>query len=175
MFMEKSSTSSEKSTVLATTEDAKPKERILFEIQPLVLPTILNLENLTIVTFSFIIVVVAVTFHLGFSELLIIFLLYSLIAFPSIRSIFRAGSTSYVLTSRRLILFTIGVRSRELSIPLTQIQDVKVKSSGLQGVYGAGDILIYQKQLRGVVRLQGLKDCKRRAEQIRQAMKAQKA
>lgn len=149
----------------------KPKEKILFDIQPLMLPTILNLENLTMIGFTLIIVVTAVIFHFGISEFIIVGALYLLIAVPSFNSIFRAGSTSYVLTNQRVVIFTLRMGSKERSIPLEQIQDVKIKTSGLQKFYGAGDIIIYQKALRKPVRLSGIKDCKRRTEQIIQAVK----
>lgn len=168
--MEKSAPTNGKTSSQVPTTDARSQEKIIFEIQPLVLPTILNLENLTIVGFSFIIVLVAVIFHLGLSELLIIGLLYAILAFPSLRQIFMAGSTTYVLTNQRLVFFTVRLGSKEQSIPLTQIQDVKTRSSGLQRFYGAGDIIITQKQLRGTVRMRGLNEIKRRAEQIRQAV-----
>ncbi len=148
-----------------------PQERIIFETQPLILPTILSMENLIIVGFSAIIVIVAVLFHLGLQELLIIIALYLLIAFPSLRAIFRAGSTNYVLTNKRLVIFTVGFGSKERSIPLHQIQDVKVKYSGLQRFYRAGSIIIYPKGLSRAVRLEGLPEVRKRAEQIQQAMK----
>ena len=155
-------------TALATTST---KEKILFDIQPLLLPTILNLENLTMVGFTLVIVLAAVVFHFGFSEFLIVGALYLLIALPGLNSIFRAGSTSYVLTSQRLLIFTLNIKSKEQSIPLVQIQNVKTRSSGLQKFYGAGDILVYQKNLRKPVKLGGILECKRRAEQITQAVK----
>jgi uncharacterized membrane protein YdbT with pleckstrin-like domain len=148
-----------------------PPEKILFETQPLILPTILSLENLVIFGFSFVIAIMAVVFHLGLGELLIIAALYLLIAFPSFRAIFRAGSTSYVLTNRRLVIFTFGFGPKERSIPLSQIQDVKIQHSGLQRVYGAGNIIVYPKGLSRPVRLQGLQEVRKRAEQIQQAMK----
>lgn len=149
----------------------KPQEKILFEIQPLMLPTIINLENLTIIGFTVIIAIASVIFHFGLYEFLIVGLFYLLIAVPSFRSIFRAGSTSYVLTNYRLVIFTLGFGSKERSIPLDQIQDVKTRTSGLQRFYGAGDIILYPKGLGKKVRMLGLQDCKRRAEQIQQAVK----
>ena len=86
-------------------------------------------------------------------------------------SIFRAGSTSYVLTSQRLMIFTIGLGPKERTIPLEQIQDVKIRTSGLQRFYRAGDIIIYPKSLRRPVRLSGIKNVKSRVEQIQQAVK----
>lgn len=165
--MTKTAVSSETAT-LATTST---KEKILFDIQPLLLPTILNLENLTMVGFTLVIVLVAIVFHFGFSEFLIVGALYLLIALPSLNSIFKAGSTSYVLTSQRLLIFTLNIKSKQVAIPLDQIQQVKTRSSGLQKFYGAGDILVYQKNLRKPVKLSGILECKRRAEQITQAVK----
>ncbi len=150
---------------------SSPKEKIIFEAHPLVVPTILSLENLAIVGFTFIIAIVAVVFRLGVMELVIIAVLWMLIAFPSFRAIFRAGSTNYVLTNRRLVIFTFAFGSKERSIPLQQIQDVKIKYSGLQRIYGAGDIVIYPKGLSRAVRLQGLPDVRRLADQIRKAIK----
>jgi uncharacterized membrane protein YdbT with pleckstrin-like domain len=147
------------------------QEKIIFETQPLLLPTILSLENLVIIGFSFVIAIMAVVFRLGFSELLIIALLYLLIAFPSFRQIFLAGSTNYVLTNRRLVIFTVGFGPKERSIPLGQIQDIRVRHSGLQRLYGAGDIIIYPKGLSRAVRMRGLQEVRKRAEQIQQAMK----
>lgn len=142
------------------------KEKILLEMQPLVLPMILNLENLSLIGFIFIILLASVAFHFGPWEFIIIGVLYMLLAFPSLLSIFRTGSTTYVLTNQRLAIFTIGVRQKERSIPLDQVQDVKCKSSGLQRFYGAGDVIVYLKNLRKPVRLAGLKNCKELAEQI---------
>lgn len=155
-------------TAIATTST---KEKILFDIQPLLLPTILNLENLTIIGFTLVIVLAAIVLHFGFSEFLIVGAFYLLIAIPGLNSIFRAGSTSYVLTTQRLMIFTLNVRSKEQSIPLDQIQAVKTKSSGLQRFYGAGDVLVYQKNGRKPVKLAGIVECKHRAEQITQAVK----
>ncbi len=149
----------------------KTKEKIIFEIQPLMLPTILNLENLTMIGFTVIIVIAAVIFHFGISEFIIVAAFYLLIALPSFNSIFRAGSTTYILTTKRLVIFGVLPGSKERSIPLEQIVDAKCKSSGLQRFYGAGDILVYQTALRRPVRLYGLRDCKKRAEQIKQAAK----
>lgn len=153
------------------TASAKPKEKIIFEIQPLVLPTILNLENLTIVGFAAVIMLAFVGFHLGITELLIIGLIYVLVAIPSFRNIFRAGSTSYVLTNQRLVVFEVNVRNKEQSYPLDRISGVKTKTSGLQRIYRAGDVIVYLKDLRRPVRMLGLRDCKQRAEQIQQAVK----
>ena len=149
----------------------QPKEKIMFEIQPLLLPTIINLENLTLIGFTVVIMIAAVVFHFGLLEFLIVAAFFLLIAVPSVRSIFRAGSTSYVLTNQRLVIFSIGFGPKERSIPLEQIQDVKTRSSGLQRFYGAGDVILYQKTLSKPIRLLGLNECKRRAEQILQAAK----
>jgi hypothetical protein len=151
--------------------DSQQKEKIIFDIQPLLLPTILNLENMTMIGFTVIIFIAAVAFHFGISEFIIVAVLYLLIAVPALNSIFRAGSTSYVLTNRRLLIFTVGVRQKERSIPLEQISGVQCKSSGFQRFYGAGDVIVYQKTLRRPVKLLGLKVCKKRAEQIMQSAK----
>ena len=158
-------------TSTSITAEAKPQEKIIFEIQPLMLPTILNLENLVIIGFTVVIVIAAVIFHFGLYELLIVALFYLLIAVPSFRSIFRAGSTSYVLTNRRLVIFTLGFGPKERSISLDQIKDVKIRHSGLQRVYGAGDVIIYLKSLGRPVKMMGLSSVKQRAEQVRQAVK----
>ncbi len=158
-------------TSTSITAEAKPQEKIIFEIQPLMLPTILNLENLVIIGFTVVIVIAAVAFHIGLTELLIIGLVYLLIAIPSFRSIFRAGSTSYVLTTRRLVIFTLGFGPKERSIPLDQIKDVKIRHSGLQRVYAAGDVVLYLRNLGRPVKMIGLSSVKQRAEQVRQAVK----
>ena len=149
----------------------EPKEKILFEIQPFMLPTILNLENLVLIGFTIVIAIAAVVFHFGLGEFLIVALLFLLIAVPSFRSIFRAGSTSYVLTNRRLVIFTLGFGPKERSTPLDQIKDVRIRQSGLQRVYGAGDVVIYLKTLSRPVKMLGLSAVKQRAEQVRQAVK----
>jgi uncharacterized membrane protein YdbT with pleckstrin-like domain len=153
----------------------KPQERILFEIKQLLFPTILNYEILTMLGFTFVILIAAVAFRFGPWEFIIISVLFLLIALPSFMAIFRAGSTTYVLTNQRLIIFSVGIRSREHAIPLEQIQDVKCKPSGLQRIYGAGDLIIYQKALRRPVRLLGIKGCDGRAEQILQAVNKHKS
>jgi uncharacterized membrane protein YdbT with pleckstrin-like domain len=150
---------------------AQPKEKIVFEIQPLLLPTIMNMENLVMIGLVFLAVIAAMFFRVGLLEFLIFAVIFLIIAVPSFRSIFRAGSTSYVLTNRRLVIFTVGFGPKERSIPLEQIQDAKVRSSGLQRFYGAGDVIVYMRNLGKPVRLLGLKECKRRAEQIMQAAK----
>lgn len=151
--------------------DKTSKERILLEFRPLMLPMILNLENLTLIGLIFVILLASVAFHFGPWEFIIIGILYVLLAFPSFASIFRTGSTTYVLTNQRLVIFTVGIRQRERSIPLEQVQEVKCKSSGLQRLYGAGDVIVYQKGLRKPVRFAGLKDCKGHAETIMQTVK----
>lgn len=153
------------------TPPEKPKEKILFEVQTPVLPTILNLENLTLIGFTILIAIAAVIFHFGLAEFLIVGLLYLLIAVPSLQSIFRAGSTTYVLTNQRLVFFSVGFGPKERSIPLGEIQGVACKPSGLQRFYGAGDILIKQRGQRKALRMLGIRDCQKRAEQIRQAVK----
>jgi uncharacterized membrane protein YdbT with pleckstrin-like domain len=104
-------------------------------------------------------------------EILLVALMFLLLAVPSFRSIFQAGSTTYVLTNQRLLIFSVGLGSKERSIPLEKIASVQVKSSGLQFLYGAGDVYIKQKGLRQSVRLVGLSECKKRADQISQAVK----
>lgn len=151
------------------------KEKILFETKPVMLPTILNLENLVIIGFVVLSVILTVAFRIGLSEILIIAALFLLLAVPSFRRIFMAGSTTYVLTNRRLGIFTVGIKQKERFIPLEHIQNAVVKSSGLQRFYGAGDVHVYLKGLRGTVRLIGLMECKRRAEQINQAVKKAQA
>lgn len=153
------------------TDSQKPKEKIIFEAQPLVLPTILTFDNLTMLAFIVVILVAGMIFRFGLSEFLVIGAVYMLLAFPSLRQIFSAGSTSYVLTNQRVIIFSVGLKSKEQSIPLEQIMDIKVKTSGLQRVYGGGDILIYPKGLRRAYKLFGIKDPKQRMEQILAAKK----
>lgn len=150
---------------------ARAREKILFEVQPVLLPTILNIENLTLIGFTLIILIITFIFHLGLSEILIIAALYLILALPSFYSIFRAGSTTYVLTTRRLVIFSVLSRTRERSIPLEEIQNVKCKYSGLQRLYGAGDIHVSRKGLRSTVKLLGLKNCKKMADQIEQAVR----
>jgi uncharacterized membrane protein YdbT with pleckstrin-like domain len=151
-----------------------PKERILFETRPLVLPAILTFENLTLVGMVVIIVILSVFFHLGMYELLIIAVLWALLAFPSFQFIFQSGSTSYLLTNRRLVIFTFSLRQNEQSIPLEEIQSATCKHSGLQRLYGAGDILVVRKGLRKMVRLRALSNCRQYADQINQAIKPYK-
>jgi uncharacterized membrane protein YdbT with pleckstrin-like domain len=147
------------------------KEKVIFEIKTLILPTILNLENLVTIGFAILAVIAAAVFHFGIGEFLVVAVLFLLLAVPSFRSIFQAGSTTYVLTNQRLIIFTVGLGQKERSIPLERISRVQCKSSGLQFIYGAGDILIKQRGLRGTIRLVGISDCKKRADQILQAAK----
>jgi uncharacterized membrane protein YdbT with pleckstrin-like domain len=147
------------------------KEKIIFEIKSVMWPTIINFENLVTIGFVIIATIAAVVFHFGLYEILIVAAVFLLITVPSFRSIFLAGSTTYVLTNRRLIIFTVGLGQKENSIPLERIQSVSCKSSGFQRFYRAGDILVKQKGLRGTVRMVGLLDCKRRAEQILKAAK----
>jgi len=127
--MDKSASSSSSTETPAV---IPPKEKILFETQPLLLPTILNLETLTMIGFTIVIVISAVIFHFGVPEFLIIGALFLLIAVPSLRQIFMAGSTTYVLTNQRLILFTVGFGPKERSIPLEQIQGLTYRAYGLQ-------------------------------------------
>jgi uncharacterized membrane protein YdbT with pleckstrin-like domain len=148
---------------------AADKEKLIFEIKPVMLPTILNFENLVIIGFVIIAVIASVVFRFGLGEFLIVAAAFLLLTIPSLRTIFMAGSTTYVLTNQRLLIFTVGFGSKEESIPLERIQAVNCKSSGLQRLYGAGDIFVKQKGLRGTVRLVGLLECKHRADQILQA------
>lgn len=150
------------------------KEKIIFEIKSLMLPTILNLENMVTIGFVFLAVIASVAFRFGIYEFLIVAALFLLLAVPSFRSIFQAGSTTYVLTNQRLIIFSVGFGQKERSIPLKRITGVQAKSSGFQFIYGAGDLLIKQSGLRSQARLVGIKDHKRRAEQILQASKKAK-
>lgn len=147
------------------------KEKIIFDIQPMLMPTILNIENLISIGFVVIALLVFVFFHLGVAEIIVVVILFLIFIIPSMRSIFMAGSTNYVLTNRRLMIFTVGLGQKERSIPLDQIHSIKVKHSGLQRFYGAGDILVKPKGLQTTVRLYGLKDVRKRAEQISKAMK----
>jgi len=161
----------ETKAIVTGTSEKSGKEKILHEFQPLMLPMILNMENLTLIGFIFVILLASVAFHFGPWEFIIIGVLYALLAFPSFAAIFRTGSTTYVLTNQRLAIFTVGIRHKERSIPLDQVQEIKCKSSGLQRFYGAGDVIVYLKGLRKPVRLAGLRDCKGHAEKITQAVK----
>jgi hypothetical protein len=160
-----------RSGAVTVSKPEQSKEKILFEIQTPVLPTILNLENLILIGFTLVILIAGVVFRFGMQEFLIVGLLYLLIAIPSFQSIFRAGSTTYVLTNRRLVIFSLGFGPKERSIPLDEIQGIACKTSGLQRFSGSGDILVKQKGQRKVVRLLGIRDCQKRADQIRQAAK----
>lgn len=150
---------------------SQPKEKILFEIQPLVMPTILNFENLVLIGYTILVMIAVIFFRLGLGEFILVALIFLVIAIPSFRSIFRAGSTSYVLTNQRLVIFSVGFGPKERSIPLDQIKDVKTRSSGLQRFTGAGDVIVYLRTLGKPVRLLGIANCKRIAEQIQQAVK----
>lgn len=147
------------------------REKIIFEAKSFLMPTILNAENLVTIGFVVIASMASVVFRFGLAEILIVAALFLLLAVPSLRSIFAAGSTTYVLTNRRLVIFTVGIRSKERSIPLERISAVETKSSLFQKMYRAGDINIKQKGLRGSVRIIGLSDHKKYAEQIQQAVK----
>ena len=150
---------------------SSPKERILFETRPLVLPAILTFENLALVGMIGIIGIASMFFRMGPYELLIIALLWALLAFPSLQLIFKSGSTSYVLTNRRLVIFTVSLRQKEESIALEEVDTAKCKYSGLQRLYGAGDIVVLRKGLRRPVRLRALSNCKQYAKQINDAAK----
>lgn len=158
-------------TISPTSSAPVEKEKIIFEIKSLLMPTILNLENLVTIGFVVIASMASVVFRFGLAEILIVAALFLLLAIPSLRSIFAAGSTTYVLTNRRLVIFTVGLGPKERSIPLDRISNVQAKSSLFQRFYGAGDIHVKQKGLRGTVRMVGLVDYKKRADQISQAMK----
>lgn len=147
------------------------KEKIIFDIQPMLMPTILNIENLISIGFAVIALLVIAFFHLGLAEIIGIIVLFLIFIVPSMRGIFLAGSTNYVLTTRRLMIFTVSLGQKERSLPLSEIDSVKVHYSGLQRFYGAGDIYVKQKGLHSKVRLFGLKDVKKRADQIQKAMK----
>ena len=95
-------------------------------------------------------VIASVAFRVGLSEFLIIAALFLLLAVPSFRRIFIAGSTTYVLTNYRLGIFTVGFGQKERFIPLEHIQTVVTRSSFLQRFYGAGDIVI---KLKGLLRI----------------------
>lgn len=145
------------------------KEKIIFEIKSMLLPTILNMETLATIGFVALAAMASVVFRFGIYEIVIVALVFLLLAVPAFRAIFMAGSTTYVLTNQRLMIFTVGLGKKERAVALEQIQSITCKQSGLQRLYGAGEILIRQKGLRGSVRMVGLSDCKQRAEQIRKA------
>jgi membrane protein YdbS with pleckstrin-like domain len=144
-------------------------EKIIFEIKPVMWPTIINFENIVTIGFMIIAVIASVVFHFGLYEILIVAAMFLLLTVPSLRNIFKAGSTTYVLTNHRIVIFTVGFGAKEQSIPLDRIQNVTCKYSGFQRLYRVGDIVIKQKGLRGNVRMLGLLECKRRSEQIMQA------
>lgn len=148
-----------------------PKEKIIFEVKSLLLPTILNLENIVTIGFVVIGTIASVVFRFGLAEILIVVALFLILFIPSLQSIFRAGSTTYVLTNRRLVVFTVGIGNKERSIPLERIAGVETKSSIFQQVYKSGDVIIKQKGLRGTIRMIGISNFKDHAEKIRQAVK----
>lgn len=139
----------------------------------MVIPAVLNFENLGLVGVVLVAFMLKVFFPtlLGFSELLFIGLLWAILAFPSFRKVFMNGSTSYVLTNRRLVIFTVNFRNNEQSIPLDQIDNAKYKPSGLQRFYGAGDILVRQKGFKKSIRLVSLPNCRQFVKMINQAVK----
>ena len=151
---------------------AKAKERILFEAAPMVLPAILTYENMALIGILLVAALAFVFFHLGIEELIIIAVLWALLAFPSFRGVFDSGSTSYVLTNRRLIIFTVSIRNKETSIPLDEIQSASCKYSGLQRLYGSGDVVVQRKGFKRPLRLRALPKSKQIAGQIMQAVKA---
>ncbi len=154
-----------------TPASAPAKERILLELHPMVLPAILTFENIALLGIIFVAGLAIVTFHVGGTEVLIIAAIWAVLAFPNFRSVFDTGSTSYVLTNRRLMIFAVTFRKQEVSIPLEEIASVKVKQSGLQRFYGSGDVLVTRKGFNRVVRLRALPNCKQIAKQITQTAK----
>ena len=150
---------------------AKAKERILFETRPMMLPAMMTFEILSLLGIIFVAGLVAVFFRLGFYELLIIGVLWAIVAFPAFRAVFDTGSTTYVLTNRRLVVFSASFRKTEQSYPLEQILSANCKFSGLQRFYGAGDIVLLRKGLKKPVRLRAMPNCKQYAKQITQAIK----
>ncbi len=159
------------SETIVTTTALEPKEKIIFEAHPMVVPAILTVENLGLIGIIFIALLAFIFFHLGATEMLIIAALWVILAFPSLYSIFTAGSTSYVLTNRRIVVFTVTYKQNQQSVTLDQVSAAKCRQSGLQRVYGAGDIIIARKGLRTNLRLRALPNCKAFARQINQAVK----
>ena len=144
----------------------QPGERILFEAHQLILPTILNIEILTMLGFTLIILIAAVVFQFGAWEFVFVGGLYLILAFPSLMAIFRAGSTTYVLTNRQLLIFSAGFGQQNRAIALDEIQEAHCKAGMLQGLLGAGDVIVTLKGMRKAVRLTGITGCAERARQI---------
>jgi hypothetical protein len=154
---------------------AQPKERILFEARPMMLPAILNFENLALIGIIMVAALAFVVFHMGVEELIAIGVIWALLAFPAFRNVFNSGSTTYVLTNKRLMIFTVNIRNSEQSIPLEEIQSATCKFSGLQLFYGAGDIIVQRKGFKRTVRLRALPQVRDYAKQITNAVKTVKA
>lgn len=158
-------------TQLATTNtSSEVKEKILFETRPTMLPALVNFETLVLIGIVFVIGLLTMVFRIGPLELGMISLAYFILAFPNFRQIFMAGSTTYVLTNRRIVVFQAGIRQKEITIPLSEIDNAKCRPSGLQSFYGAGDIVIFRRGLRKPVRLLALPQCRNVAEQINRAV-----
>lgn len=159
-------------TDIAVQTGTQEKERIIFEVRPNMIPAIVTFENLTLIGIVVLITLFSVVFRIGPLELALIAAAYLLLAFPSFRQIFMAGSTTYVLTNRRVVIFSAGFGQKEVSISLNDIDTAKCRASGLQGFYGAGDIILFRRNLRKPVRLRALPQCKHHAEQINKAVTA---
>jgi hypothetical protein len=109
-------------------------------------------------------------FRVGPLELGMVILAYFILAFPNFRQIFMAGSTTYVLTNRRIVVFQAGIRNKEQSIPFSEIDNARCRPSGLQSFYGAGDVIVFRRGLRKPVRLLAVINCRNFAEQINKAV-----
>ena len=156
-------------TQLATTTSTDVKEKILFEARPSMIPALVNFETMVLIGIVFLIGLVVMVFRVGPLEIGIIALAYFILAFPNFRQIFMAGATTYVLTNRRLVIFQAGIKQKEQSVALSEIDNAKCRPSGLQSFYGAGDIIIYRRGLRKPLRLTALPNCRSHAEQISKA------
>jgi hypothetical protein len=157
-------------TQIAPATASEVKERILLEVRPTMIPAIVNFETLVLIGIVVLIALFTVVFRIGPMEIAIISAAYLLLAFPNFRQIFMAGSTTYVLTNRRLVVFQAGIKQKEQAIPLSEIDSAKCRPSGLQAFYGAGDIILYRRGLRRPVRLLALPQCRSVAEQINKAV-----
>ncbi len=89
------------------------KERILLETRPMILPAIVTFENITLIGMAVLGALFSVIFHVGPMEMIIVGVLFALLAFPSLQMIFQSGATTYVLTNRRLVIFTMGLNRRK--------------------------------------------------------------
>lgn len=156
-------------TQLATTTSAEVREKIIFEARPSMLPALVNFETLVLIGIVFLIGLFAMVFRVGPLEIAVVAVAYLILAFPNFRHIFMAGGTTYVLTNRRLVMFQAGIKQKEQSIPLNEIDSAKCRPSGLQSFYGAGDVIIFRRGLRKPVRLMALPNCRSLAEQITKA------